>query len=475
MMTPDTNLQVLTAARDAWLAASSFRQRRDRYKRYTYGDQWSDPAVDHRGHPVAEAELLSRDGRKPLTNNLIRQIVKIVIGRYRTASRDDGRYSDDSRAFVSDNQLLELDCRMLEEFLIAGCAVQRVSRETRRGRNRLWIDNVDPRAFFVNAYRDPRGNDIELIGMLHDLPFPEIVSRFGRGSRQRAAALARSYAVTSADLAFASPRMLGEPDGDTSDFFNAPAGRCRAIEVWTLDCRNTIVCHDRRDARAFKVGNSAAARASIRDTNDRRRLKGELAVDSRQSLDFVWHCRWFAPDGSLLASYDSPFAHGSHPFAVKLYPLTDGEIHSFVEDVIDQQRSINRMIVMIDHIIGSSAKGVLLFPVEQKLPDYSWEDISDAWARSNSIIPVTGRSANMPHQVVSSGADCGAYQLLALQMKLFDNISGIGDVVAGRNVSPSTGNAVYENQLRNSIIGLTDLLDSFAAFKRERDKKAEKL
>ena len=81
----------------------------------------------------------------------------------------------------------------------------------------------------------------------------------------------------------------------------------------------------------------------------------------------------------------------------------------------------------------------------------------------------------MPHQVVSSGADCGAYQLLALQMKLFDNISGIGDVVAGRNVSPSTGNAVYENQLRNSIIGLTDLLDSFAAFKRERDKKAEKL
>ena len=106
MMTPDTNLQVLTAARDAWLAASSFRQRRDRYKRYTYGDQWSDPAVDHRAHPVAEAELLSRDGRKPLTNNLIRQIVKIVIGRYRTASRDDGRYSDDSRAFVSDNQLL---------------------------------------------------------------------------------------------------------------------------------------------------------------------------------------------------------------------------------------------------------------------------------------------------------------------------------------------------------------------------------
>ncbi len=59
-------------------------------------------------------------------------------------------------------------------------------------------------------------------------------------------------------------------------------------------------------------------------------------------------------------------------------------------------------------------------------------------------------------------------------MKLFDNISGVGDVIAGRNISPSTGNALYESQLRNSTIGLADLIDSFAAFRNERDRKAEK-
>lgn len=31
--------QLIYAARDAWLAARDFRRRRDRFKRYTYGDQ----------------------------------------------------------------------------------------------------------------------------------------------------------------------------------------------------------------------------------------------------------------------------------------------------------------------------------------------------------------------------------------------------------------------------------------------------
>ncbi len=372
-MTTDTNLRVLAAARDAWLAAGAFRLRRDRYKRYTYGDQWSDIIADSSGRCAAEADLIAESGRKPLTNNMIRQIVKIVIGRYRSACRDENIYAADkpSRRYVGDNALLELDCRMLEEFLISGCAVQRIAVEKRRGVERLWIDNVDPRTFFVNSFKDPRGNDIELIGMLHDMSFPEIVARFAGGKRGRAAALARSYAVASGDADFYPTALLGEAACDATDFFNAPAGRCRAIETWTLDCRRS----------------------------------------TSRSIDFVWQCRWFTPDGALLASYDSPYPHGSHPFAIKLYPLTDGEVHSFVEDVIDQQRCINRMIVLIDHIIGSSAKGVLLFPQDQKPKEVDWKEVADTWSRSNGVIPITGAGSQLPQQVVTSSADCGAYQL----------------------------------------------------------------
>lgn len=473
-MKSQTNLSLLTAARDAWLSASSLRSRRERYKRYTYGDQWSDMVPDENGRYVRESDQIAGSGRKPLTNNMIRQIVKIVIGRYRSACRDEGTYCVDSprRSYITDNALLELDCRMLEEFLISGCAVQRVCRETRRGRRQLWIDNVDPRMFFVNAFKDPRGHDIEMLGMLHDLSFPEIVARFAGDNPRRVEELAHIYSSSAVDSVLADVPQLGESSDCAADFFTASPGRCRAIEVWTLDCRNTLVCHDRRDALAYCVNNSAAARETIDGLNALRISSGEATVATRCRLDFVWHCRWFAPDGSLLASYDSPFRHGSHPFAVKFYPLTDGEVHSFVEDVIDQQRCINRMVVVIDHIIGAAAKGILLFPQDQKPKNYDWSDIRDAWSRSNGVIPITGHGSTLPQQVHSPTDNKGASELLNLQMRLFDQISGVSDVIAGRNISPSTGNAVYESQLRNSAVALADLIDSFAAFRSDRDFKA---
>ena len=43
----------------------------------------------------------------------------------------------------------------------------------------------------------------------------------------------------------------------------------------------------------------------------------------------------------------------------KAYPFIDGEIHSFVADVIDQQRYTNRLITLNDWVIRASAKGVL--------------------------------------------------------------------------------------------------------------------
>ena len=54
---------------------------------------------------------------------------------------------------------------MLEEFLISGCAIQRIGM--RRPSSQPIIDNISPSDFFVNPHRDPRGNDIEQIGEAH--------------------------------------------------------------------------------------------------------------------------------------------------------------------------------------------------------------------------------------------------------------------------------------------------------------------
>lgn len=444
------NINLLRSACEAWTSADSFRRRRERCKRYTYGDQWCDIVRDDSGLPVVEADYISRSGKKPLTNNMIRQLVKTVIGRYRTAAESDGVYDVrcPSQAYIAQNSLAELDCRLLEEFLISGCAIQRVCSESRPAGDHIWIDNVSPASFFVNAFRDPRGLDIEMVGMFHDLSLPETIARFSPDGLSSAGALASHFPLADPDLAFSAPSAVGVADPAASGFFAAPSQRCRVYEIWTLD---------------YRVNKSDAGKP--------------LSVTAPLStLSFVWHCRWLAPDGYVLASYDSPFAHRSHPFVIRFYPLTDGEVHSFVEDVIDQQRAVNRLVVLLDNMLANSAKGVLLFPMKQKPPSVGWDQIAATWSKSNGIIPIVGNSVgDVPQQIITDTSSSGAHKLLDLQLKLFETVSGVTDAVAGRNISPSTGKALYESQIRNSFIALADLLGSFSSLRLEREQKIKAL
>lgn len=434
MTTSDNiNQSYLLAARDAWMAAGAMRRERLRCKRYAYGRQWDDPAPG--GSTEGEAAL--ECNRRPLTNNLIRQLVKTVIGRYRALADERKTYVAPPGSDCVRNHLAELDSRMLEEFLISGMAVQRIVAERRMQGTGVWVDNVSPDRFFCNAYRDPRGFDIELCGMLHDMSPAEVLARFGGGDPGRHVQLRRIYGNMASAPAPGPGMTLG-----ATDFFVAQPGKWRVVELWTLD--------------AVRPAASGAAAP-------RRGRRPER-------LEFVWQCRWLAPDGSLLAAYASPFAHGGHPFALRHYPLTDGEVHSFVADLLDQQRCINRLITAIDHILDCSAKGVLLFPVEQMAPNMTWEKVCEAWASADGVIPITG-CGTMPQQVVTNGGAAGAYQLLSLQMKIFDDISGVGDTLLGRSEGGTKGASLYEAQVRNATIALYDLLLTFDAFRRQRDEK----
>ena len=180
-------MNILSLARDAWNAGAELRGRRRRFKAFTYGRQWDDTVVTPRGEIVDEGSLAVRSGRHPLTNNMIRQLVKCVIGNFRSSisTADPAASAAVDPETVRRNSLLELDCRMLEEFLISGCAVQRVVAERRMQGTGVWVDNVAPDRFFVNDYRDPRGFDVELCGMLHDMSPAEVVARFGGGDARR--------------------------------------------------------------------------------------------------------------------------------------------------------------------------------------------------------------------------------------------------------------------------------------------------
>lgn len=445
------NEQLLATAYRAWQNAETLRIRRNRYKQYTYGNQWNDPVADENGHTITEGELARRSGKRPMTNNLIRQLVKCVVGRFRNSINESNNTNEQLLKFYELNNLNELDSRLLEEFLISGCAIQHATANN----GNVWIENVNPARFFVNDYKDPRGWDIELSGMLHDMSIAEVIMRFSGGDRVKAKILRQIY--SNKDMA------LG------SDFFKAPANRCRVIEVWTLECDETLLCHDTDKGELFMTDMSN--NASIDNENLNRKKRNQRPINTRWHINTHWQCYYLSPDGTVLDSFSSPYPHGSHPFVIKLYPFIDGEVHSFVEDVIDQQRYINRLIVMIDHIMSTSAKGALLFPANQRHESTSWEQIASQWAKSDGIIPYNPSSGMPgPQQIAANNTNIGAFELLQLEMKLFEDVSGVSNALMGKNVSATTGSALYESQIKNATIALADIFETFNHFRKERDK-----
>lgn len=373
-------MHLLAEAHRAWERMRPLREKRERNKNFTYGNQWCDMMTDEHGRRVSEWQHLRDNGKDPLTNNLIRQLVKSVVGRFRSRLAAEPAPAEP----LHGNLVGELDSRLMEEFLISGCCFQRIDFGEE---GRVALSNVSPSQMLFRGGDDPRCRDFDLVGQLHDMPLATLVERLSDGSRTRA-----------------------------------------------------------------------------------------LDIDRRWELRHVWRCYWLSPDGAVLSQYDSPYGHGSHPFALKLYPLTDGEVHSMVEDVIDQQKYVNRLVTLVDHVMGASAKGVLLYP-DNILPEgFTWNDLRYAWSKPNGIVPYHPRGGNdRPEQVSGNATNIGAYEMVILQMRLFEQISGVSGALQGQASAGTTGAQLYESQVSNSTIALGDIFETFDSFRRERDRKAAKV
>lgn len=468
----DISLRLIATARRTWENGSDFRAKRNRYKRFTYGDQWSDIVTSGDGTSTTARMDALRHGKEPMTNNLIRRMVKCVIGRFRMWL-DENRSKDAGYMQLREQfSLDELDCRTLEEFLISGVAVQRVAYDFRHGKKGLRIDNVSPVRFFVNNFCDPRGDDIEMIGMLHDMSMAEVVMKFAQGSRRRAAAIRDIYGALDSRNA-GGLFGLSNTDGEEFGYCSEP-GRCRVVEVWTLESRESVRWHDLATGRC---GEERPCNTSWIDRENRSRAEnGTALIDNVLTHSTAWHCRWLSPDGSVLDEYDSPYSHRSHPFAVKKYPMTDGEVHSLVEDVIDQQIYINRLITLMEKVMSTSAKGVLLFPKAQKSEDMDWTTLSSLWSSPDAIIPYEGIDGYPePKQLITQAGDYGARELLSMQLQMIEDVSGVSNALLGRSSGGNVGYERYESEVRNATVAINDMLLSFVHFCKERDKRLFKI
>ena len=76
-------LDVLFEAQQAWSSLSNFRMYAERCRKYTYGNQWGDVIYDSdKRKYVSEEQYIRDQGKVPLKNNMIRQLVKTVVGQF---------------------------------------------------------------------------------------------------------------------------------------------------------------------------------------------------------------------------------------------------------------------------------------------------------------------------------------------------------------------------------------------------------
>lgn len=440
-MAPD----LLTAAQKAWNQMDDFRRERERCKRFTYGDQWGD-LVSDRGRRITEAELILDQGNLPLKNNLIRRLVRNVLGVFRNQNRTprclarDMNEAAEARTMqllldcnAQLNRLDELYARSMEEFLISGMVVHKKWYGRKGSMADCHTDIITPDRFFVDASgRDLRGGDISIIGEIHLLREDELLATFAN-SASDAEMLYRLYNMR------------------PSDSYSISEERFRVYEIWHRRRPARYLCRNLKSGRVWKV--------------DADKFVPAPDVAARWICDDEWHCSFLTPDGKVIFSAPAPYAHGGHPYVMKAYPFIDGEIHSFVADIIDQQKFTNRLISMYDWILRSSAKGVLLFP-EGSLPDgVDIDDIADEWSRFNGVIVYRPRpGVALPQQVSSKSTDVGITELLEIQMKMMEDISGVNGALQGKLDSNSMSGTLYNQQTRNSLTALADLLRSFDDF-----------
>lgn len=478
---------ILMEAQYYWNQMEDFRKDRERNKRYTYGFQWDDMiCVD--GKSMTEEEYIKSQGNVPLKNNLIRRLVRSVLGVYRSQSkeptctardRDEQKLGETMSTILQCNMQLnrmpDVYARSMEEFLISGFIVHRKSYGWRNGKEDCWTDYVQPNNFFIdNNMRDFRGWDVSVLGEVHDISFGQLCEQFASSPQEYRElrdiykwAARKDYIATYAER-FGYSRL------ENYDFlFTSEPGRCRVIEIWRKEQKPRYRCHDYQNGDIFKIDEEDYAQVVLAENEERMRMAKEVGMPEEEVplikatwfVDDYWYFYYLSPFGDILREGETPYEHGSHPYVFKAYPFIDGEIHSFVADVIDQQRYTNRLVTLYDWIMRASAKGVLMMP-EDSLPDgVSIDDIAESWTEFNGVIVYRpSKSGKVPEQVANNSTNIGIAELLNMQLKFFEDISGVTGALQGKPGYSGESASHYNQQTENATKSLLDLLECFSCF-----------
>lgn len=493
--------ELLERCRQAWNNLEGVRRVRERTKNYCYGDQWGDVIrVYEKGvwMEMTEREYMRRHGTTPMTNNVMVAMLNSIVGLYARqgtepvcfARSHEGQWLSDMMSATmqcnwQNTQMEDLLKHAAEDYIVGGVLV---ARETFEDRDQeipdAWTDIIEPNYAFWDGGSDPRHLDLSLVGVLHDVSREDLYKRFARPE----------YGLTIDDLNeiySIDPRInddagilhndVNKLENVSFDYPSKPGHYVRVIEAWTTETKYRYQCFDpiatNESDAYFRVDvDDQIMLASLMEKNLKRQAQydemgtpeNERAYITWKAIaDKYWYYTYMTPDGTILCQGETPYEHKSHPFTIKLYPFINGEVHPFLANIIDQQRYINRLIVMNDMAIRSSAKGVMMIP-KQVIPDNMTPDqFAEQLTEYDGLVfyePKKSLPNSRPDIITSNAVNLGTNELLQIELSLIRDISSVSGALQGKTPSAGTSASRYSMETQNATTALFTILKDMEVF-----------
>ena len=485
-----------------YISLYPFRRQREKAARYFNGDQWHETMLDKYGNPISEHQHILNQGKIPLKQNLIKSTIRSLEGQFRSdtsksvvVSRTPDRGKESEMlsnalqySLTSINNAKELDARSLEELLISGLPIQRIGfeRVPSLGKRDVVVRNVHPNTIFFNGdIQDIRGNDIHIIGQLHDWTINDVLAKFANSpegiySEERAARLKQIYSWTSEEFVQAyglDPRNMYGIDF----YIPKDQSKCRVIEVWEERIDKVLIVHDWMNGTEDETDWTPADVDRINQYRIAEYGKAGVAAEDVPLCEYHyemikrWYFTYYSPQGHVLREGITPYWHKSHPFVVLPYPLLDGKIVGLATDLIDAQRQVNRLLILQDMILSSSVKNTLVID-KNAMDGKSPEEIGQDYKEIGGVVVLdVEKGKNIQGSVMEikgSIGNLGIPEMIQLYIRMLQDVSGVHPAMQGQQAQAGTSGVLYAQQAQNSTLNSKDIMESFGGlFRTQRDMK----
>ncbi len=497
------DVSLLAECMRSWMNKDDIRKMRFRILRYLFGNQWGDYIHVHGLGEVTEEELIKAQGNTPLKNNVMVSLWMSVFGVHAKQEMEPVCYARNENAKAlsdilscalqsnwQDTYMAEKLDMAFAEYLISGMAFMRECYEEREQLHDSYTDYVNPYYMFWEGGSDPTHQDIRLIGCLLNMSPEDLYFRFARPE----------YGLSIDDLNEifhigevnnSMNRQTSQEQNEINDYDNlsfyrpSDMGLCRVIEVWREEVKPRYQCFDplapnqidkyfrceKEDLEEIKKIN--LERKAMYEAQDVPKEERAYII-CREIVDKYWQYYFLAPDGRILCEGETPYDYKSHPFTVSFFPYVNGEIHPFMGYFLDQQRYINRSVMMGDMAMKNAAKGMTFLPLSMKPDGMTREQYANQKSKYDCVFvydDTKSRTGAKPEFYTHSAFNIGSTEMLQLQLNMIHEVSGVSGALQGKTPTSGTSAARYAMESQNSTTTIYPLIKKFNGFEERCAKK----